>query len=293
MSGWTYAGWRGNFYPKKLPQKSELAFASRLVNSIEINGTFYALQKPNSFQTWYAQVPEDYRFSVKGGQYITHIRRLKEVDEAVANFFASGILCLKEKLGPILWQFPPNVMLKDDRFEKFLKLLPYDSKSAGRLARRHGKKVEGRAWCDPGGSYPIRHAFEFRHQSFMNPDFIQMLRAFGVAVVFAHAGNKSPYVEDVTADFIYARLHGEDDRFHRKGYTEESLDWWTKRIKSWTSGKQPRDAQLVSTQKPKLIPRDAFIYFDNETKIHAPKDAMRLLSKLKIKIPTTKLAEVA
>src|SRR4051812_12799907 len=124
FSGWTYIPWRGKFYPKGLTQKKELEYASRQVNSIEINGTFYGLQKPNSFQQWYSQVPEDFVFAVKGGQYITHVLRLKEADEALANFFASGLLCLKEKLGPILWQFPPNVMLKDNRFEKFIQLLP-------------------------------------------------------------------------------------------------------------------------------------------------------------------------
>lgn len=265
MSGWTFPGWRGKFYPKKLVQKKELHYASRQVNSIEINGTFYSLQKPESFQRWYDETPESFVFSVKAPQYVTHIKRLKDVNEAVANFFASGLFCLKEKMGPILWQFPPNVMLKDDRFEKFLKLLPYDSKSAARLAKSHGPKVKGRNVTSVTGDYPIRHAFEFRNDSFVNEEFIELLREYSVAVVFAHSGEKSPYMEDLTADFIYARMHGQEAKY-KKGYTADTMDWLAKRVKKWTS-------------RP---PRDAYIYFDTENKIYAPNDALNLMKRLKI-----------
>ena len=188
ISGWTFPDWRGTFYPEELVQRRQLEFASRRLNSIEINGTFYSLQKPASFQNWYQQTPQDFVFAVKAPQFITHILRLKNVKEPLANFFASGLLCLKEKMGPILWQFPPNVMLKDDRFDKFLKLLPCDAKTAARMARGHGKKVEGRAYTKASGEFRVRHAFEFRHKSFLNKDFLATLQAHNVAFVFALYG---------------------------------------------------------------------------------------------------------
>ncbi|MGE0633758.1 MAG: DUF72 domain-containing protein [Pseudobdellovibrionaceae bacterium] len=279
MSGWTFDGWKNDFYPKGLAAKKELEYASRKVNSIEVNGTFYALQKPHTFQKWYDETPEDFVFSIKAPQYITHVRRLKEVDEAVANFFASGIFRLKEKLGPILWQFPPNVALKDDRFEKFLKLLPYNSKSASELAKKHSEKMEGRNHVDVHADFPIRHAFEFRHASFLNPDFIELLRAHGVAIVFAHSGEKSPYTEDLTADFVYARMHGQEKMF-KKGYTDKVLEWWSERVSLWSQGKQPADALCISSEKPKSVKRDAFIYFDTEAKEFAPYDALNLTKLL-------------
>ncbi|MBX9767260.1 MAG: DUF72 domain-containing protein, partial [Bdellovibrionales bacterium] len=225
MSGWTFEGWRGDFYPKGVSQKKELEFASRKVNSIEVNGTFYSLQKPPTFQRWYRETPEDFCFAIKAPQFITHIKRLKDVEDPVANFFASGLSCLKEKLGPILWQFPPNVTLKDDRFEKFLELLPYDPRAASKIAKKHTDKMKGRAETEFLPNQTIRHAFEFRHPSFQNPEFIELLRKYGVAVVFAHSGLKSPYMEDVTADFIYARMHGQEEQY-KKGYPQQVLSWW-------------------------------------------------------------------
>lgn len=280
MSGWTYEDWRGDFYPKGLIQRKELEYASRQVSSIEINGTFYSFQKPATFQKWHDETPQDFCFAIKAPQYITHVRRLKEVDSSVANFFASGLFCLKEKLGPILWQFPPNVVLKDDRFEKFLKLLPYDSVAASRLAKKHTEKMEGRSVVKAEGDYPMRHAFEFRHPSFMNPDFIEMLRHYGVAVVFAHSGLKSPYMEDLTADFVYARMHGQEAKY-KKGYPQDVLKWWTERVKTWMEGKQPADAECVTKTKPKSVKRDAFIYFDTEAKEYAPHDALHLMKFFK------------
>lgn len=283
ISGWTFEGWRGDFYPKGVPQKKELEFASRKVNSIEVNGTFYSLQKPATFERWYSETPENFVFSVKAPQYITHIKRLKEVDGALANFLASGLLCLKEKLGPILWQFPPNVTLKDDRFEKFFEMLPHDSKQAAKQAKRHSESLDGRTYTKADGDFKVRHAFEFRHPSFMNPEFIDLMRKHGVAVVFAHAGGiKAPYMEDLTADFVYARMHGQEEKF-KKGYTKETLEWWADRVSQWTQGKQPTDAQCMSDTKPKSIKRDAFIYFDTEAKEYAPYDALNLMQRLDIK----------
>lgn len=280
FSGWTFPGWRGNFYPKGVSQKRELEYASRQVNSIEINGTFYAIQKPHSFQAWYEQTPEDFRFAVKANMFITHERRLKDVEAPLANFLGSGLFKLKEKLGPLLWQFPPNMMLKDDRFERFLKILPRDTETACEFSRsRMSDWMKSRCWTDLEEKYRLRHAFEFRHPSFMNADFLSMLREYGVAVVFAHAGKKSPYTEDLTADFVYARMHGEDKRF-AKGYDPKFIDAWAKRVKTWVGGKSPKDAPCVLDTKPKLVKRDVFIYFDTEAKKYAPQDARKLMEKL-------------
>jgi uncharacterized protein YecE (DUF72 family) len=279
MSGWTYADWRGGFFPKGLVQKKELHYASRQVTSLEINGTFYSLQRPASFQKWHDETPPDFVFAVKGNQFITHVRRLKDVAEPLANFFGSGLLALREKMGPVLWQFPPSLGLKDDRFEKFLKMLPFDSKAAARLAKKHTAKIEGRAYTKAHGDYPIRHAIEVRNPSFERPEFIELLRSHGVAIVFAHSGEKSPYMEDLTADFVYARMHGQEAKY-KKGYPKDTLDWLAARLKVWTSGGQPADAECISETKPKKVKRDAYVYFDTEAKDYAPKDAVNLIKRL-------------
>lgn len=265
ISGWTFPGWKGTFYPEDLPKRAELDYASNRVNSIEINGTFYSLQRPHSFQKWHDETPKDFQFAVKAPQFITHILRLKEAAEPLANFFASGVLCLEKKLGPVLWQFPPNVMLKDDRFEKFLALLPQDSRTGAKLARKHGKKVEGRAYTEPRSHFPIRHAMEFRHKSFLNKDFMALMRHQNVAFVFAHeGGEKAPYTEEATADFIYARLHGEGKTF-AKGYPERELTIWSKKVEAWS--------------KKGL---DSYVYFNSEAKEYAPSSALKLMKRLGI-----------
>ena len=281
MSGWTFEGWKGEFYPKGLSAKKELAFASRKVNSIELNGTFYRLQTPASFKKWHDETPDDFVFAIKAPQYMTHVRRLKEIEEPLATFLASGVLCLGKKLGPILWQFPPNVVLKDDRFEKFLKLLPMDTKSAAKYSKGHSEKIKSaHTTCDV--DQPLRHAFEFRHPSFANPDFLDMLRAHNVAFVFAHSGEKNIYIEDLTSDFVYARMHGQEKEY-KKGYTNERLQWFADRVSLWTSGKQPKDAHTITEVTPSSIKRDAFIYFDDESKVFAPRDALKLAQLLNIK----------
>jgi uncharacterized protein YecE (DUF72 family) len=265
ISGWTFPAWRGTFYPKDLTQKRELEFASRAVNSIEINGTFYSLQRPSSFQTWYDAAPDGFKYAVKAPQFITHILRLKNAEEPLNNFLASGLLCLKEKLGPILWQFPPNVVLKDNRFEKFLKLLPHDGRTAAKRARQHGKKVEGRAFTDVKQNFPVRHAFEFRHPSFLSKTFLDLLAAHNVAFVCAHeGGKKAPYTEEVTADFQYVRLHGEGKAYSR-GYPDREIARWEKKISGWNKSR-----------------RDVFIYFSNEAKLYSPAGALKLMKRLDI-----------
>lgn len=281
ISGWTYADWRGSFYPKKFPQKKELEFASRSLDSIEINGTFYSLQKPESFQRWYAETPDDFCFSVKAPRFITHIRRLKDVGEPVANFFASGLFHLKEKLGPILWQFPPNLTLKDDRFKIFLDQLPKDSRAAAKMAKMHSARLNGRSFTEVHGDFPLRHAFEFRHPSFMDEKFLDLLREHKVAVVFGHFGAPGwPYMEDLTSDFFYARMHGHDARC-AEGYPDSALKEWADRVSVWLEGSQVEDAQVVCPPGPKLPSREGYVYFDNDAKAFAPRDALRFIELMK------------
>lgn len=292
ISGWTYAGWRGRFYPRKLVQKLELEYASRQVNSIEINGTFYSLQKPDTFRKWYQQTPDDFVFAIKAPQFITHVLRLKECYQPLCTFLASGLLCLKRKLGPILWQFPPNVMLKDDRFEKFVKMLPHDSQNAAALSKNHSSRIDGRAWTEAEGDFPLRHAFEFRHPSFQNPDFIEMLRAHRIGVVFADSGKKpAPYFEDLTSDFVYIRMHGQNPAY-KNGHTASAMKRMADRIRSWSLGRQPKDAICASTGKPFPGKKDVFIYFDNDEKEYAPADAQRMIQQLKLEITQEKIQDI-
>jgi uncharacterized protein YecE (DUF72 family) len=276
ISGWRYGPWRGTFYPEDLPQKRELEFASGKLNSIEINGTFYSLQSPGSFRQWHDQTPEDFVFSVKGGRYITHMRRLKEVRDPLANFFASGVLLLKAKLGPILWQFPPNFALDAGRFEAFFQLLPKDTKSAAGLARRHHDELRLGAWTRTDANRPLRHAVEIRHPSFADPAFIALLRKHNVALVIADTAGKWPYLEDITADFVYVRLHG-DKELYASGYTDEALDHWAGRLRAWRRGAEPADSPRVGlAARKRAAGRDLYVYFDNDVKVRAPYDAMKL-----------------
>ena len=278
ISGWTYPPWRGVFYPKKLPQRLELEFASRAFNSIEINGSFYSLQRPSSYQRWYAETPPGFVFSVKGARFITHMKKLRDVETPLANFFASGVLCLREKLGPILWQFPPNFGWNAERFSEFFDLLPRDTVAAAKLSRRHNDKLKGGAWTRTDANRPLRYAVEIRHPTFMVPEFFALLRRNNIAFVFADTAGKWPYAEDLTADFVYCRLHGAE-QLYVSGYSDEEIEWWAKRIKHWRKGAQPRDAKLISNRKAKAGKRDVFIYFDNDAKVHAPFNAKSLAAK--------------
>lgn len=280
ISGWRYTPWRGDFYPDGLTQKRELQFASRAVSSIEINGSFYALQTPRRYAQWYADTPEGFMFSVKAPRYVTHILRLREVHKPMANFFASGVLELKEKLGPILWQFPPSFKFDAALFEAFLADLPTNTQQAAALARQHEPRLNGKAGMKAYGKKPLRHAVEIRHKSFAVPEFVQLLDKYGVALVVADTAGKWPYIEDVTANFMYLRLHG-DKQLYASGYTSEALKRWGDRIERWAHGKQPADAHLVAPQrKPRVRKqRDVFCFFDNDIKVRAPFDARQLLQR--------------
>jgi uncharacterized protein YecE (DUF72 family) len=276
ISGWTYPPWRDVFYPKKWPHKRELEYASRKVDSIEINGTFYSLQRPESFQAWEQATPAGFVFAVKGGRFITHIRRLKDVETPLANFFASGVLRLREKLGPILWQLPPNFRYDRARLEIFFRLLPRDTRAADVLAGRHDRGPKAQAWSRAEGRRPLRHAMEVRHSSFENEEFITLLRKYDIGLVVADTAGKWPFMEDVTSDFVYVRLHG-DEKLYVSGYTDAAIRTWARKIRAWAKGKMPADAKVVGSRPGAgKGGRDVFVYFDNDVKVHAPFDAMKL-----------------
>jgi uncharacterized protein YecE (DUF72 family) len=281
ISGWTYAPWRGVFFPEDLPQKKELEYASRHLNSIEINGTFYSLQRPKSFQTWYEHTPEDFVFSVKGPRFITHMKRLKDVEIPLANFFASGVLALKEKLGPILWQFPETMQFDRERFNAFFEMLPKDTEQAARLAQRHDQVLKHGALTRTDRKGRLRYAVEIRNPGFMVPEFFTLLRRFNIAFVFADSAGKWPYTEDLTADFVYVRLHGAEV-LYASGYTDAALDWRESRIREWSKGREPSDARHVLDKPAKSrTSRDVYVYFDNDIKVKAPFDAMNLAERLR------------
>jgi uncharacterized protein YecE (DUF72 family) len=276
IAGWTYPPWRGVFYPKGLPQKRELEYATTQFNSLEINGTFYGMQRPNAFADWADRAPEGFVFAVKAPRFITHIRRLREVETPLANFIASGLLRLGPKLGPILWQFPPNFRFDAERIEAFLKLLPHDTMAALRLGRRHDDRLRAPAWLE-ADQRPMRHAFEIRNKTFRTRAFIDLLRAYDVALVCADTV-AWPRLMDLTSDFVYCRLHGSEE-LYASGYDDVSLDAWATRIAVWASGGEPADAECIGG-KGRRRKRDVFVYFDNDVKVRAPFDAKSLTDRV-------------
>jgi uncharacterized protein YecE (DUF72 family) len=263
ISGWRYAGWRGVFYPKELQQRRELEFASRLFPSIEINGTFYSLQRAAYFQQWRDETPADFVFAVKGPRFLSHMKKLREPEQALANFFASGLLELGPKLGPILWQFPANFGFNPERITAFFKVAPRSQRDAAALAKRHDHRVK-----DPcvtaTGDRPIRHAMEVRHKSFETREYLDLLAELGVANVAADAPDW-PYIEAKTTDFAYIRLHGAEERY-ASGYDAPAIARWARLVRKWAKGGD-----------------DVFVYFDNDAKVRAPFDALDLMKKLKLR----------
>ncbi|AEK61202.1 DUF72 domain-containing protein [Collimonas fungivorans] len=284
ISGWRYAPWRGVFYPDGLRQADELAFASRALPSIELNGSFYALQRPESYSAWYQATPPGFVFSHKGNRFITHIQRLRDIEGPLANVFASGVFNLREKLGPFLWQLPPSFRYDAELVEHFLSLLPHDTEQGLALARRREPRMHGHSALAIDKKRKLRHAMEIRHDSFIDESFIALLRKYRVALVVADAAGKWPYREDVTADFMYLRLHGEKE-LYSGGYTEEAIERWAERIRAWSKGAQPREGKLISvTAPPQRASRDIYCYFDNDVKVKAPFDARRLIDKLGLEL---------
>ncbi|MCU1656443.1 MAG: hypothetical protein JWO57_1099 [Pseudonocardiales bacterium] len=262
ISGWRYPPWRGVFYPKGLPQQAELSYAASRLSTIEINGSFYALQRPESFRSWYEQTPADFVFAVKGARFITHMKRLNDIEAPLANFFASGVLALREKLGPVLWQLPPTLGFDPDRLAAFFARLPRSTREAAWLARQHDDRMEGRALTHADADRPLRHALEVRHKSFETPAFTELLREHHIAVVVADTAGKWPLIRDVTTDFAYVRLHG-DVELYTSGYTDAALDAWAITLRGWADAGH-----------------DVYVYFDNDVKVRAPFDAMALAEKL-------------
>jgi uncharacterized protein YecE (DUF72 family) len=281
ISGWRYTPWRGQFYPADLPQRLELWYASRVLRTIEINGSFYSLQRPEYYAQWYAETPEDFVFAVKGPRFITHMKRLRDIEAPLANFFASGVFNLRDKFGPLLWQFPPQFRYNEEKFENFFRLLPHDTKAALSLARRRDQRLKGRSRLAIDAERPLRHAVEIRHESFVVPQFLDQLRKHNIALVVAETANKWPLTLNVTADFIYMRLHG-DKELYKSGYSDRALERWAARIRAWSKGDEPSEAVERSARKSQRIrERDVFCYFDNtDVKLRAPVDAQSLMRKL-------------
>jgi len=276
-SGWIYPPWRGVFYPEGLVQRRELEYIASKLDTVEINGSFYSLQRASSYRTWASRTPDDFVFSVKGGRFITHMKKLRGVDEALANFFASGLLALGPKLGPVLWQLPPSLGFDAARVDDFLGLLPRTTTAAAALATGHSDRVP-----DPctttDADRPLRHAVEVRHPSFRHPEFVALLRAHGVALVVADTAGRFPRLDDVTADLVYVRLHG-DTELYASGYSPEALRAWSARIRAWAAGEAPTTEDTVVPDDPAPPApggRDVVVYFDNDVKVHAPFDAMAL-----------------
>jgi uncharacterized protein YecE (DUF72 family) len=278
IAGWTYEPWRGVFYPKGLKREQELEYAASQFRSIEINGTFYGMQKPAAFAHWAEQVPADFAFAVKAPRYLTHILRLRDPLVPLANFIASGLLRLGMHLGPILWQFPPNFRFDPARIEPFLRLLPQDTEAAAKLGAKHDGKLHAPAWLKIESKRPMRHAFEVRHESFRCEAFIELLRAHNVAVVCADSV-EWPRLMDVTTDFVYCRLHGSEE-LYASGYDNATLDIWARRVRAWASGDEPDDAERVGG-KVKPRKRDVFVFFDNDRKVRAPANALELMRRLR------------
>jgi uncharacterized protein YecE (DUF72 family) len=281
ISGWRYAPWRGRFYPKDLPQRLELHYASRQLDTIEINGSFYSLQRPESWRSWYRDTPRGFVFAVKAPRFITHVRRLREMEKPLANFLASGVLELREKLGPMLWQFPPNLKYDDELFDAFLSLLPRDSEQAAAMARAHDSHIKHVGELSTDRKRRLRHAIEVRHESFADPAFIKLLRRHRVGLVISDAATRWPKLQDVTAGFVYLRLHG-DKVLYASGYSDAALDDWARRIQAWMSGRQPRNAEHRASRQapPARKSRDVYCYFDNDAKVKAPFDALKLRDRL-------------
>ncbi len=284
ISGWRYTGWRGEFYPDGLPQRAEMEYACSRFPTVEINGTFYSLQRKAYFERWAASVADDFIFAVKGSRFITHMKQLNEPEQALSNFFGQGLLAFGDHLGPILWQFSERFRFRPERLEPFLDLLPPDHASAARLAREHDHRVRDPC-TEPRAERPIRHAIEVRNDTFLVPEFVDMCRDRGMAVVVSHSPGVYPLIEEPTADFMYLRLHGAE-RMYYGSYGDEALDDWAARINAWSSGEEPAHPErITSDEPPAATPRDVYVYFDNDEKTKAPFDARRLMERLDLAAP--------
>jgi uncharacterized protein YecE (DUF72 family) len=262
-SGWNYPRWRGDFYPRGLAQKNELAYLGARLPTVEVNGTFYSLTRPTACAAWRAQVPETFVFAIKGSRYITHMLKLGRFEPALANFFASGILRLGRKLGPILWQLPPQLPFDEARARAFFAALPRDLAGAERWARRHDARTTGRAalTAPDGHDRTLRHAVEIRHASWLSDAALNLLHEHDVALVAADTAGRHPFSLARTASFAYVRLHGATSLYASR-YSDDELATWAAHATAWGQA------------------HDVFIYFDNDALGHAPDDAVRLAEQV-------------
>ena len=264
ISGWSYRAWRGDFYPQGLRQRDELAYAAERLGTIEVNGSFYSLQRPTSYAAWRDAVPDGVELAVKGGRFITHMKKLRDVEAPLANFFASGVLALGDKLGPVLWQLPERLAFDADRMAGFFDLLPRTAAEAAALAAEHDDKLaDDRALTTVTGDPDrrIRHVLEFRHRSVCEPESIDLLQRHGIGCVVADTAGRWPQAEAVTSDVVYVRLHG-DTELYTSGYSPAALDRWAERCRDWAEQ------------------ADVYVYFDNDARGHAPHDAVALQERL-------------
>ena len=263
-SGWLYPHWRGDFYPRKLPQRLELPYLAERLHTVEINGTFYSLTRPAIVTAWRRSVPDGFVFAVKGSRYITHMLKLRNFEHPLANFFASGLLLLGRSLGPILWQLPPQLPWDEARARAFFDALPRDIAAAERWARRHDQRTTGRAAlrAPDGRGDLIRHAIEIRHPSWLSDAALALLREMNIALVAADTAGHHPLTLERTADFSYVRLHGATSLYASR-YSDRELDSWAALIERWTAAGD-----------------DVYVYFDNDAEGHAPHDALRLAARL-------------
>ena len=263
ISGYIYPNWRGVFYPRGLPARRELEYASRQFNSIELNGTFYSLKSPAVYARWYDEAPDDFLFAIKGSRFITHMLKLVGIETALANFFGSGILELGAKTGPFLWQFPATYAFDEGRVERFLAMLPRNTSDAEEIAREHDARLKRGATVKAREHVDYRHAFEIRHPSWFCAQFYDLLRAYDAALVLADTAGKFPYAEEITTQFVYVRLHG-SEQLYVSGYSDAELEYWADLIRGWSSRGM-----------------DSYTYFDNDAKVHAPRDAKNLAGKVR------------
>jgi len=262
VSGWRYASWRGAFYPRGLAQRRELEYIAETFPTVELNGSFYSLQRPESYLRWREATPPGFTFAVKGGRFITHFKQLSDVAVPLANFFASGVLALEDRLGPVLWQLPARRRMDLDRVAEFVRLLPRTTHEAAALAEGHDERLDGRAWTEAGTDRRIRHALEVRNATFADPAFYRLLREHDVALVVSDGGTTWPIFEEATAQLVYVRLHGAGE-LYVSGYDDAALREWGAKVRAW------HDAG-----------HDVVVYFDNDAKVRAPFDALALTELL-------------
>jgi uncharacterized protein YecE (DUF72 family) len=275
LSGWSYDSWQGDFYPDDLPKTRRLEYVAERFPAVEVNGSFYSLLSADTWRKYRDETPADFRFAVKGSRFITHDKQLSDVRVPLANFLASGLLELGRKLDVILWQFQARRAVRPGRLAAFLEMVPRNTEALSTLAAEHDGRVREPVVEAPGPNHRIRHAVELRSDDDLTPERIDILRDAGAALVVSHAGDWR-CVEELTAGFVYSRLHGAP-RTYASRYEDDALEGWAERLRAWRDGNEPDDpARITDRKAPPRKSRDAYVFFDNDAEGHAPHDALRL-----------------